>query len=78
MSDFRKPRPDYPLVPREALYRTERPTFFKRPKGRRGRKPKVKKSGQFVARQDPNFAIAKKADDLRKARELAVATAQRR
>ena len=78
MSDFRKPRPDYPLVPREALYRTERPTFFKRPKGRRGRKPKGKKSGQFVASQAPNFAIAKKADDLRKARELAVATAQRR
>ena len=78
MSDFRKPRPDIPIVPREALYRTQRPTYFKRPKGRRGRKPKGQKVGKFVSRQDPNFALRKKEDDQRKARELAVATAQRR
>ena len=78
MSDFRKPRPDYPILPQSALYRTDRPTYFKRPKGRRGRKTKGKKVGKFVSRQDPNFALRKKEDDLRKARELAVATAQRR
>jgi len=78
MSDFRKPRPDFPIVPREALFRTEKPTFFKRPKGRKGRKPKGKKVGKFVARQDPNFKLQKERDEKRKARELAVATAQRR
>ena len=78
MSDFRKPRPDYPIVPQSALYRTERPTYFKRPKGRRGKKTKGKKVGKFVAYQDPNFLLIKKADEARKARELAVATARRR
>lgn len=78
MSDFRKPRPDIPIVPREALYRTEKPTFFKRPKGRKGRKTKGKKVGKFVARQDPNFKLQKERDEKRKSRELAVATAQRR
>ena len=78
MSDFRKPRPDFPIVPREALYRTERPTYFKRPKGRRGRKTKGKKVGKFVASQDPNFKLQKERDEKRKARELAVSTAQRR
>lgn len=43
MSDFRKPRPDIPILPQSALFRTTPTTPFKVPKGRRGRKPKGQK-----------------------------------
>lgn len=71
MSDFRKPRPDDPIVPQSALFRVAQKPF-KRPKGRRGRKPKGQRVGKFVARQDPNFLIQKAQDEARKARELAI------
>jgi len=71
MSDFRKPRPDDPIVPQSALFRVAQKPF-KRPKGRRGRKPKGQRVGKFVARQDPNFLILKAQDEARKARELAI------
>lgn len=69
MDDFRKPRPDDPILPLQALYRKP-PKAFKRPKGRRGRKPKgrpLKPRGQ-----DRKFNIIKKADEARKGRELAI------
>ena len=71
MSDFRKPRPDYPIYPSTGYFR-QRAKVFKRPKGRRGRKPKGKRVGSFVPYQDPNFLIIKAQDEARKARELAV------
>ena len=71
MSDFRKPRPDDPIVPQSALFRVAQKPF-KRPKGRRGRKPKRQRVGKCVARQDPNFLIQKAQDEGRKARELAI------
>ena len=40
MSDFRKPRPDVPILPESALFRRTPLTPFKRPKGRKGRKPR--------------------------------------
>ena len=69
MSDFRKPRADTPIVPQSALFRKVKKAP-KKPKGRRGRKPKGKRSGNFVVpRQDPNFILRKEEDDARKARE---------
>lgn len=41
--EFRKPRPDIPILPQSALYRTQPIKPFKAPKGRRGRKPKGQK-----------------------------------
>lgn len=41
-SEFRKPRPDYPIVPETALYR-KRVKGFRAPKGRRGKKPRGKR-----------------------------------
>ena len=41
-SEFRKPRPDFPIVTESALYR-ERVKGFKVPKGRRGKKPRGKR-----------------------------------
>ena len=38
--DFRKPRPDIPILPQSALYRTQPLKPFKAPKGRKGRKPR--------------------------------------
>ena len=68
MSDFRKPRPDVPIVPQSAIVRrVKKPP--KRPKGRKGKKPKGKPSGQFVSRQDPNYLLRKAEDEARKARE---------
>ena len=68
MSDFRKPRPDIPIVPQSAILRkVKKPP--KRPKGRKGRKPKGKPSGQFVSRQDPNYLLRKAEDEARQARE---------
>lgn len=81
MSDFRKPRPDYPIYPSAGYYR-KRAQVFKRPKGRRGRKPKGKKlvpRGQAqpqVPSQAQDFLIIKAQDEARKARELALAQAQ--
>ena len=69
MDDFRKPRPDDPILPLQALYQKP-PKAFKRPKGRRGRKPKgrpLKPRGQ-----DRKFNIIKKTDEARKGRELAI------
>jgi hypothetical protein len=37
---FRRPRPDTPILPQNAIYRTEPLKPFKRPKGRKGRKPR--------------------------------------
>tara|TARA_Y100000592_G_C5479659_1_gene324521 strand:+ start:981 stop:2180 length:1200 start_codon:yes stop_codon:yes gene_type:complete len=70
-----KPRPDYPIYPSTGYFR-ERAKAFKRPKGRKGRKPKGKRVGSFVPYQDPNFLIFKAQDEARKARELALAEAQ--
>ena len=81
MSDFRKPRPDYPIYPSAGYYR-KRAQAFKRPKGRRGRKPKGKKlvpRGQAqpqVPSQAQDFLIIKAQDEARKARELALTQAQ--
>ena len=71
MSSLNKPRPDYPIYPSTGYYRKQS-KVFKRPKGRRGRKPKGKRSGNSVSYQDPNFLIIKARDEARKARELAV------
>ena len=47
MSDFRKPRADTPILPTTAILRkVKKPP--KKPKGRRGKKPKGKPSGKFV------------------------------
>ena len=70
-----KPRPDYPIYPSTGYYR-ERAKAFKRPKGRKGKKTKGKRVGNFVPFQDPNFLIFKAQDEARKARELAIAEAQ--
>ena len=70
-----KPRPDYPIYPSTGYYR-KRAEVFKRPKGRRGKKPKGQRVGRFVPFQDPNFLIIKAQDEARKARELAVAQAK--
>jgi hypothetical protein len=68
-----KPRPDYPIYPSTGYYR-KRAEVFKRPKGRRGKKPKGKK---LVPRgQAEDFLIIKAQDEARKARELALAQAQ--
>lgn len=72
MSDFRKPRPDYPIYPSTGYYRKKAQTF-KVPKGRRGRKPKGQRVGNFVKYQDPNYIFIKAEDEARKARELAIA-----
>jgi hypothetical protein len=70
-----KPRPDYPIYPSTGYYR-KRAEVFKRPKGRRGKKPKGQRVGNFVPFQDPNFLIIKAQDEARKARELALAESQ--
>jgi hypothetical protein len=75
MSDFRKPRPDYPIYPSTGYYR-KRAQTFKVPKGRRGRKPKGQRVGNFVKYQDPNYIFIKAEDEARKARELAIAQAK--
>lgn len=48
MSDFRKPRADTPILPQNAVFRTEPVKPFKRPKGRRGRKPRGKRLISFA------------------------------
>lgn len=68
MSDFRKPRADDPILPTTAIFRKVK-KIPKKPKGRRGRKPKGKKVGDFVSRQDPNYLLRKVDDEARKARE---------
>ena len=72
MSDFRKPRADTPIVPQSALFRKVKKAP-KKPKGRRGKKPKGKRVGNFVSAasrgQDPNFILRKEEDELRRARE---------
>lgn len=75
MSDFRKPRPDYPIYPSTGYYRKKAQTF-KVPKGRRGRKPKGQRVGNFVKYQDPNYIFIKAQDEARKARELAISQAK--
>jgi hypothetical protein len=70
-----KPRPDYPIYPSTGYYR-ERAKAFKRPKGRKGKKTKGKRVGNFVPFQDPNFLIFKAEDEARKARELAIEQAK--
>jgi len=81
MSDFRKPRPDYPIYPSTGYYR-KRAQAFKRPKGRKGKKPKGQKlvprsQEQFaIPSQAQDFLIIKAQDEARKARELALAQAQ--
>lgn len=68
MSDFRKPRPDDPILPNSAIYK-RKSTPFKRPRGRGGKKPKgkAKRGGQ-----DPNFLIIKAQDEARRAREARI------
>ena len=70
MDDFRKPRPDDPILPSSAIFRQQPIKVFKRPKGRRGRKPRgqpLKPRGQ-----NRNFVKIKEADEKRKGRELAI------
>ena len=38
--EFRRPRPDTPILPQNAIFRTQPIKPFKRPKGRRGKKPR--------------------------------------
>ena len=38
--EFRRPRPDTPILPQSAIFRREPIKVFKRPKGRRGKKPR--------------------------------------
>ena len=38
--EFRRPRPDTPILPQNAIFRREPIKPFKRPKGRRGKKPR--------------------------------------
>jgi len=38
--EFRRPRPDTPILPQSAIFRREPVKPFKRPKGRRGKKPR--------------------------------------
>ena len=79
MSDFRKPRADNPILPATALYRRAgSKKVFKRPKGRRGRKPKGRRSAPYVKYQDPNYLVRKAEDEARKARELAAREQQQR
>jgi len=52
-SDFRKPRPDYPIVPQTAILRP-RVKGFKVPKGRRGKKPRGKAVRQPPLPKPPN------------------------
>ena len=79
MSDFRKPRADNPILPSTALYRRAgSKKVFKRPRGRRGRKPKGKRSAPYVKYQDPNYLVRKAEDEARKARELAAREQQQR
>jgi hypothetical protein len=42
-AEFRKPRPDFPIVPQSAIYRQGELVPFRVPKGRRGKKPKGKR-----------------------------------
>ena len=80
-----KPRPDYPIYPSTGYFR-KRAEVFKRPKGRRGKKPKGQRlvprgppSADYPLKrgyQAQDFLIIKAQDEARKARELAVAQAQ--
>lgn len=73
-SDFRKPRPDVPILPSRAVFRSTPITPFTRPKGRKGRKPKGRpKTTQAQTRQ---FLRIKEADEARKGRELAIKKAK--
>ena len=51
-SEFRKPRPDFPIVPQSALLR-QRVKGFRVPKGRRGKKPRGKAKRQKVLEVPP-------------------------
>jgi hypothetical protein len=73
-SDFRKPRPDVPILPSRAVFRSTPITPFTRPKGRKGRKPKGRpKTTQAQTRE---FLRIKEADEARKGRELAIKKAR--
>lgn len=72
--DFRKPRPDVPILPSRAVFRTTPLTVFKRPKGRKGRK--VKGRPKTTQAQTREFLQIKQADEARKSRELAIKKAR--
>ena len=60
-SEFRKPRPDFPIVPQSALLR-QRVKGFRVPKGRRGKKPRTKRGrgtegGERVPLRPPNQEV---------------------
>jgi hypothetical protein len=68
--EFRKPRPDIPLLPHTAYERKR--ILYKPPKGRRGKKPKGKaKRVKFY--DAPKFREIKARDEKRKSTELAIA-----
>jgi hypothetical protein len=73
-SDFRKPRPDVPILPSRAVFRTTPITPFTRPKGRKGRKPKGR--AKTTQAQTRDFLRIKQADEARKGRELAIKKAR--
>jgi hypothetical protein len=69
-SDFRRPRPDFPILPSRAIFRSDPLKPFKAPKGRKGRKPKGRPLRAI--KQARAFADIKQADEKRKSRELAI------
>lgn len=69
-SDFRRPRPDVPILPSRAIFRSDPLKPFKAPKGRKGRKPKGRPLRAI--KQARAFADIKQADEKRKSRELAI------
>jgi len=69
-SDFRRPRPDFPILPSRAIFRSDPLKPFKQPKGRKGRKPKGRPLRAI--KQARAFADIKQADEKRKSRELAI------
>ena len=74
-SDFRKPRPDNPIYPQNAIIRTEPIKPFKRIKGRRGKKPKGKKLKPRNLSQFNQFhteAARNKARDTEESKRLQV------
>tara|TARA_R100001015_G_C4626242_1_gene185125 strand:+ start:34 stop:2181 length:2148 start_codon:yes stop_codon:yes gene_type:complete len=63
-SDFRRPRPDHPIVPQTALFR-KKVKGFRVPKGRRGKKPRRKRGApDRVPLRPPNRYEQAKTQDI--------------